>query len=78
MAAQPIAREDVEQLRLRFAQHRQMHAARTRSPRRPLTAKMRSLFFSKRWPGARAMQESENGKTYCQIIRLHFGPPVTD
>jgi hypothetical protein len=33
MAAQPIAREDVEQLRLRFAEHRQAHAPRTRLPR---------------------------------------------
>jgi hypothetical protein len=33
MAIQLIAREDVEQLRLRFAEHRQTHAARTRLPR---------------------------------------------
>ena len=33
MTAQPIAREDVEQLWLRFAEHRQTHAARTRLPR---------------------------------------------
>jgi hypothetical protein len=33
MAIQPIAREDVEQLRLRFAEHRQTHAVRTRLPR---------------------------------------------
>ena len=33
MAAQPIAREEVEQLRVRFAEHRQTHAARTRMPR---------------------------------------------
>ena len=33
MAAQLIAREDVEQLRLRFAEHRQTHAVRTRLPR---------------------------------------------
>ena len=33
MATQLIAREDVEQLRLRFAEHRQTHAARTRLPR---------------------------------------------
>jgi len=33
MAAQPNTREDVEQLRLRFAEHRQTHAVRTRLPR---------------------------------------------
>lgn len=33
MAAQPIEREEVEQLRLRFAEHRQTHAPRTRLPR---------------------------------------------
>ena len=33
MAAQPITREDVEQLRLRFAEHRQTHLPRTRLPR---------------------------------------------
>lgn len=32
MATQTIAREDVEQLRLRFAEHRQTHEARTRLP----------------------------------------------
>jgi hypothetical protein len=33
MAAQLIVREDVEQLRLRFAEHRQTHSPRTRLPR---------------------------------------------
>jgi len=33
MAAQPITREDVEQLRLRFAEYRQSHLPRARLPR---------------------------------------------